>query len=194
MSVLRELPFMSLASALQDFIFSPVRVAPNCSTHQAIPQSSDSGWHNPCMSNVASLLKNEISRIAKKEVRAEVQTLKKTSAHHRSQIAALKRGVADLERRLQQATKQRRGPRDSVASESDSEPRRRFSAKRLAAHRAKLGLSAENYGRLCGVSGQTIYKWEQESARPRAAQLQALAAVRGLGIREVQARLNEAPG
>jgi DNA-binding XRE family transcriptional regulator len=142
------------------------------------------------MPNVASLLKSEISRIAKKEIRAEVHTLRKASGHYRSQIAALKRSVADLERQLRRATKQR-PLRNDVGPDGDSEPRRRFSAKRLAAHRAKLGLSAENYGRLCGVSGQTIYKWERETARPRAAQLEALAAVRGLGIREVRARLDE---
>jgi len=43
------------------------------------------------MANIASLLKSEISRIARKEVRAETQTLKKASAQYRSDIAALKR-------------------------------------------------------------------------------------------------------
>jgi DNA-binding transcriptional regulator YiaG len=67
--------------------------------------------------------------------------------------------------------------------------KRRFSATRLAAHRAKLGLSAAIYGQLVGVSGQTIYHWEQGKARPRAAQLESLAAVRDLGAREVAERL-----
>ena len=79
---------------------------------------------------------------------------------------------------------------------SNSEPvedvagtKRRFSAGRLAAHRAKVGISAASYGQLVGVSGQTIYHWEQGKARPRAAQLEQLAAVRGLGSREIAARL-----
>ncbi|WP_374008459.1 helix-turn-helix domain-containing protein [Delftia lacustris] len=67
---------------------------------------------------------------------------------------------------------------------------RRFSAARLAAHRGKLGISAASYGRLVGVSGQTIYHWEQGKARPRTAQLEQFAAVRGRGIREVETRLN----
>jgi hypothetical protein len=41
------------------------------------------------MPNAASILKAEISRIARKEVRTEIETLKKASAQHRSSIAAL---------------------------------------------------------------------------------------------------------
>jgi DNA-binding transcriptional regulator YiaG len=143
------------------------------------------------MPNLASILKSEISRVAKREIRTELQLLKKASARYRADIASLKRTVASLEREVRKSTK---GPRST--SDSDvapgAEPQRRFSAKRLAAHRAKLGLSAENYGRLCGVSGQTIYKWEREKSRPQAAQLQALAQIRAIGIREALARLEAA--
>jgi DNA-binding transcriptional regulator YiaG len=141
------------------------------------------------MSNLASVLKGEISRVAKREIRAELQLLRKASARYRADLASLKRAVASLERQLRQSSKQRTSASDSEIP--GAEPKRRFSAKRLSAHRAKLGLSAENYGRLCGVSGQTIYKWEQERARPRAAQLQALGAIRGIGIREALARLEQ---
>jgi hypothetical protein len=44
---------------------------------------------------------------------------------------------------------------------------------------------------LVGVSGQRIYKRQQGEVRPRAAQLQALAAVRGIGKREALARLEQ---
>jgi DNA-binding transcriptional regulator YiaG len=143
------------------------------------------------MSNIASVLKSEISRVAKREIRAELQSLKKSSARHRADIAALKRNIESLERQVRNATKQR-GAAGRPAADAGEEPKRRFSAKRLASHRAKLGLSAENYGRLCGVSGQTIYHWEREKSRPQAAQLQALAQIRAIGIREALARLDAA--
>lgn len=83
--------------------------------------------------------------------------------------------------------------RFGAAPGSDAEAatgmKRRFSATKLAAHRAKLGLSAATYGQLVGVSGQTIYHWEQGKARPRVAQLESLAIVRDLGAREVAERL-----
>ena len=71
--------------------------------------------------------------------------------------------------------------------------RLRFNAKGLATHRTKLGLSAADYGKLVGVTGQTIYKWEQGGAKPRVSQLTALASIRGLGKREARKRLDDAP-
>ena len=55
------------------------------------------------MSNIASVLKEEISRIARKEIRRETASLKKSSTMYRSEIAALKRRVHELERQLRRA-------------------------------------------------------------------------------------------
>lgn len=148
--------------------------------------------HNASMPNIASILKAEISRVARKEVRAEIETLKKASVAHRSSIAELRRQVNALEKELRRFSKG--APRPATAADSDDEAatgtKRRFSASRLAAHRTKLGLSAANYGQLVGVSGQTIYHWEQGKARPRVTQLESLATVRDLGAREIAERLN----
>ena len=43
------------------------------------------------MANIASLLKSEISRVARKEVRAETAGLKKALGNCRGEIATLKR-------------------------------------------------------------------------------------------------------
>ena len=49
------------------------------------------------MSTFATQLKSEIGRIAKKEIRAETTALKKTNAQYRSDIAAMKRRLIELE-------------------------------------------------------------------------------------------------
>ena len=142
------------------------------------------------MPNIASTLKAEISRVARKEVRAEIETLKKASAAYRSSIAELRRQVSALEKELRRAAKDASRSIATTDLEADEAgTKRRFSATRLAAHRSKLGLSAASYGQLVGVSGQTIYHWEQGKARPRSAQLESLAAVRALGAREIAERL-----
>jgi DNA-binding transcriptional regulator YiaG len=143
------------------------------------------------MPNIASILKTEISRVARKEVRAEIETLKKASIAHRASIAELRRQVTALEKELRRVAKGATRPAAATdpGHAAAAGMKRRFSATRLAAHRAKLGLSAAIYGQLVGVSGQTIYHWEQGKARPRAAQLESLAAVRDLGAREVAERL-----
>jgi DNA-binding transcriptional regulator YiaG len=141
------------------------------------------------MPNIAQILKSEISRVARKEVRAEIETLKKASVSYRSAIADLRRQVIALEKELRRVAKGSQQVNKVEASDDAAGTNRRFSAGRLAAHRAKVGISAASYGQLVGVSGQTIYHWEQGKARPRAAQLERLAAVRGLGVREVAKRL-----
>ncbi|MEW5881789.1 MAG: helix-turn-helix domain-containing protein [Pseudomonadota bacterium] len=142
------------------------------------------------MPNVAALLKQEITRLARKEVRGATDVLKKASAQHRRAIAALRRQIAQLQRQL--ATLARRLERGAGAAPSAPEgPKVRFVARGLRSHRARLGLSAAEYGKLVGVSAQSIYNWEQGAARPRAAQLAALVALRGIGKREAQARLQQ---
>ena len=68
-------------------------------------------------------------------------------------------------------------------------PSFRFSAKGLASHRKRLGLSAHDCGILLGASGQSIYKWEDGKARPRAKHLPAIAALRTLGKKQAEALL-----
>ena len=143
------------------------------------------------MPDIASVLKTEIARIARKEARAESEDIKKASAQHRAHIASLRRRIDELERALKKAQKAGTSVArtSSREEEQDGSVHRRFSAKRLAATRTKLGLSAADFGTLIGVSGQSIYKWESGETRPRSKQLEAIAAVRGLGKREASQRL-----
>ena len=119
------------------------------------------------MPNVATLLKAEIVRLARKELRAETEALKKTVAAHRSELAALKRRVATLEKQAAQTRKRPLG-RATSASTAAEVTTIRYSAKRLAVQRQKLGLTAADMGTLLfGVSAQTVYNWEAEKSRPR---------------------------
>ncbi len=146
------------------------------------------------MPNLATVLKEEIRRLARKEAKTQVATLRKTTTQHRRDIAALKRQLKEQERRNARLEKTlaRGVPASTQTSDGATAPR--FSPAWLAKHRAKLGLSATDYAKLVGVSGFTIYNWEKGKNRPRNAQLQALAAVRGLGKRQVVARLQQRGG
>lgn len=139
------------------------------------------------MPNIASILKDEIARVARKELRVELDGLRKATSKYRKEIAALKRRIAVVEKqtgRLKSST-----PMNTGASEPEDEPQRRFRAGGLASHRQRLGLSAADFGRLMGVSGQSVYKWESGKARPLQSQLAAIAEVRKLGKMEALARL-----
>jgi len=149
------------------------------------------------MSSFANQLKAEIARIARKAVRAETGALKKANAQYRSEIAALKRRLGELERAQARLAKGQggqgeRATRRQAPGESEAGGAAqglRFRVAGFANLRKKLGLSAAEMGQLIGVSAQSVYHWESGKSRPRAAQLAAIAAVRGLGKREVAARL-----
>jgi DNA-binding transcriptional regulator YiaG len=138
--------------------------------------------------NLATTLREEIRRLTRKELRQQTGTLAKSSAQYRREIAALKRRVSTLEKTAEFLSRQERRRLGRKPPPEHAEGAR-FSAKGLRAHRARLGLSAKNYGRLVGVSGLTIYHWESGKARPRAQQLASIVAVRGLGKREAAKRL-----
>jgi DNA-binding transcriptional regulator YiaG len=140
------------------------------------------------MPNIASILKDEISRVARKEVRSETAALKKAVSTYRAEIAALKRRAQTLEQELRRLAKASASATPAAADES-SPHALRFSAKGLASQRQRLGLSADDCGLLVGASGQSIYNWEAGTVRPRAKHLSAIAALRHLGKKEAAARL-----
>lgn len=140
------------------------------------------------MPNIATVLKDEISRLARKEIKGETARLQKAVSSYRSEIAALKRRVADLERQA------KRDPKKASAISLDaaeSNENLRFRAQGFASNRQRLGLSAAEIGRLLGVSALSVYKWEGGKAKPRRGNLPAIATLRGMGKKEAAARLEE---
>lgn len=140
------------------------------------------------MPNLSSVIKSEITRLARKEIKGAVEPIRKANAAHRREIAELKRQIASLQRGLTASVK-----KSKSSSETVKEPGRnvRFVPNGLKSLRARLGLSASDFGLLVGASGQSVYNWEAGKSVPRQAQQAALTAVRGLGKREAAKRLEE---
>jgi DNA-binding transcriptional regulator YiaG len=141
------------------------------------------------MPNVAALLKTELRRIARKEARAETEALKRAVTTYRSEIAALKRRALALERQLQQRRRAGVAEPERIAPAAGAASKGRYSAKSLASQRKRLGLSANELGRLIGVSAQSIYNWEDGKARPQQKYLPAVFALKTLGRRAAAAHL-----
>ena len=139
------------------------------------------------MANIAAVLKQEISRIARKELRAETASMKKAIGSSKNEISALKRRAQSLEQQLKQMAKS--APVKQARSTVEGESKTRFSAKGLASQRKRLGLSAEGLGLLLGTSGQTIYNWEQGKARPRNGHMSAIVALKTLGKKDAAAHV-----
>ena len=120
----------------------------------------------PAMPNIASVLKAEISRVARKEVRAETEGLKKAASAQRAEIIGLRRRIQELEKQLKALL--RAAPRGGAlkasagqpAAESDGDASGlRFRAKGMATNRRRLGLSAEGW--------VLLRCWPKKALRPK---------------------------
>lgn len=145
------------------------------------------------MPNLATILKAEVSRLARKELRAESEALKKTVSSQRAELVAMKRRLQDLEKLVRALAKGSEKRPTGKASSGEPGPAAdegvRFSAKGMASNRRRLGLSASDFGMLVGATGQSVYQWEAGKSKPRAKSLSAIAGLRGIGKKEAAARL-----
>ncbi len=140
------------------------------------------------MPNLAVVMKDEIRRLARKEIKAEMTTAKRSAAQHRRDIIELKRQVLELTREVTYLRRQEH-KRVGTAPAADPDVTPRFSPGWVEAHRHRLDLSAADYGDLVGVSALTIYNWEKGKTKPGRKQLVAWAEVRTLGKRDALKRL-----
>lgn len=147
------------------------------------------------MPNIAAVLKAEFVRLARKHARAEAEGLKKVVSSQRAELVALKRQVHGLERLVEQLGRaagagQARSKAIGSAGEQGAQvDGLRFSSKGMASNRKRLGLSAADFGLLVGASGQSVYAWEAGTSKPRAKNLAAISALRGMGKKQVEAKL-----
>lgn len=140
------------------------------------------------MPDVAAVLRQEIRRLARKEIRDQVMPLKKSVIELRKRLSDTQREIDALQKTVRTLEREET-LRLTEAPRPVSRTKIRFSPKWVAADRKRLGLSAEDYGRLVGVSGQTIFSWEGGASRPREERLAAWATVRGMGKRAARRRL-----
>ena len=141
------------------------------------------------MTTLAIALKDEIRRLARKEIRAQTSRTARAVAQYRREIARLKRQQREHEKKIAFLAAQTRKTLQTPSSVAELNGDARFSARSVKAQRQRTGLSASDYAKLVGVSPLTIYNWELNKSRPREEQFAALVALRGLGKREAQAKL-----
>lgn len=145
------------------------------------------------MSSLVTSLKSEITRVARKELKGDLQLLRKITTAHRSEIAALKRQVKVLASEIKAANSTIKSAVKQIpAAELVEKPNGiRFTAERFAALRKKLGLTQTEMAKVLGASSLSVHKWETGNVQPRAAQLEKIASVMKLGKKEVGLLLEE---
>lgn len=120
------------------------------------------------MSKVMQVLKAEIVRLARREVRQEVRPLRRLLAERRRQIAELRRQNRRLQKELA-ALRRKLGeaqPMGPVAAEETAE-RFWISGQGVRALRRRLGLTQASLAKLAKVSLPAVVNWEKKPGKLR---------------------------
>lgn len=136
-------------------------------------------------------MKEEISRIARKEAKQAVAPFHKPTADARRTFADLKRRVAALEKENKRMTALLAEVLRLEPVVAPASSRNWISGKGVRSLRQKLSLSQEAFAKLVGVTPNAVWIWESKPGmlRMRDATKAAVMAVRGLGAREAKDRL-----
>lgn len=150
------------------------------------------------MPTFADTLKAEIARIARKELKAELEALRKTNATQRSDIAALKRELKALHSRVSKAERVTSKtaavvlpmvePPTQPASRSPVGGLGNFNSAAFGEFRKHLGITQAEMGKLVEASSLSVWKWETGRAQPRAAALLRIQTAMKLGKRVALAK------
>ena len=104
------------------------------------------------MPNVASVLKAEISRIARKEVRAAITPVRKATVGLKRDAAAFKRRIAMLEREFKRLDALAARTAQATPAPAAEEPdKARITARGIRSLRRRLKLSGDEMGGLLCV-------------------------------------------
>jgi len=147
------------------------------------------------MTTFSNAFRSEVVRMARKELKPELQGMRKALTSQRSEIAALKREVKALTSQLkaaQRVVKATAAPVEEAPAQARKGGRKWvFKPEALAAKRAELGISAKEMITLLQASPASLNRWETGKSTPRAAQAARIQLVLGLGKRKALALLAE---
>lgn len=148
------------------------------------------------MPNIGAVLKQEIIRLAAKQVRKAVAPL-------RAEKIALKKLTRDLRVRVRELegdvqllkSEQGRSKKLVIGALPADELSIRVTAKGIRSLRRRLRLTQAEFARLLNVSVPTVWQWEKKSGalKVRDTTKKAIFAVRDMGAREARRLLDDMP-
>ena len=160
------------------------------------------------MTAFSESFRSEVARIARKENKEEMASLRKTATNQRAEIATLKRDLKDLAGQVRSLAKalqksltaaerqqpRRQSPDSSAGTPAAANRRGRafvFSHEALVAKRQAFHMTQKEMAQLLGVSSLSVYKWETGRVTPREAQLVRVREVLQMGVREARRQIPE---
>jgi DNA-binding transcriptional regulator YiaG len=147
------------------------------------------------MPNIANVLREEIQRLAKRQVRKELGTVRRDHVRLKKIVADLRHQMAALDRTSRELVKKVTPVVAAKESEEATEKAEKLrpTSTSLKKLRVRLGMTQVQFGQLLGVSGQAVVQWASREGRVRMRKttLSALAGIQTIGKREAWRRLEE---
>ena len=138
------------------------------------------------MGKIETAVKSEITRLAKKEIRAVCQPLARDVRQLKRTASQLRKVVLALEKVATLWHEQVREQRTVLQASEEEVEAARFSPRLIRSLRKRLGLSQRELATVVGVTSASVGFWEQGRTRPAGPNRAALVALRKLGKRDVR--------
>jgi DNA-binding transcriptional regulator YiaG len=146
------------------------------------------------MGKVEGIIKSEIVRLAKREIRKisvplgrDVRSLKSVVSQIRKTVMALERFATHQQKELSRT----KTPLEATPEEIKIS---RFSPRLIRSLRNRLGITQKELAILAGVTVGAIHQWESGMFKPKGTKKEVIVALRKLGRREVRSLLEERKG
>jgi DNA-binding transcriptional regulator YiaG len=143
------------------------------------------------MGKLEGMIKSEIVRLAKREIRKIARPLSRDVRSMRSTVSQLRKTVLALQRLTARQESESRKEKVLLEAAPEEVKKSRFSPRLIHTLRKRLGITQKEMATLTGVTVGAIYQWEQGIFEPRGQKKGMLVALRKLGRREVRKLLEE---
>lgn len=141
-------------------------------------------------------LKNEISKVARREINKELATVKRVNAKQRSLIANLRRDLTELQKEINRIKKAPEIEEAVKITAEKEENRTSFwiTGKGIKSLRSRLGLTQADLAKLADVTVQAIVRWEKTEGKinfRKAETAAKMQTIRGMGKRDIKKALGK---
>lgn len=114
--------------------------------------------------SVIKELQSEIARVARREIRKELDPIKRVNASQRKYIADLRRELSELDKELKRLQKEV-GKASPAAAAPEPDQRFWITGKGVLSLRKRLGLTQIEFAELAGITQQTVVRWEKTDGK-----------------------------
>jgi DNA-binding transcriptional regulator YiaG len=146
------------------------------------------------MGKVEGVLKAEMVRLAKREMKKSFVPLNQDVRSLKGVISQLRKTVSGLQRFVAQQEKEAKGQKGPLEAPPEEVKKARFSPRLMKSLRKRLGVTQKEMATLAGVTVGAIYQWEKGIFEPRGEKKKVLVALRKLRRREARNLLEEKKG